>query len=277
MQSNFVETEVKDANLDPKTENKVNLENNKSNDREKYLKKIEINLNVIDFLLQKYPNCFAKDGPLKPLKLGIFDDLLLDSELTEKFSKTNIRSAIRYYTMSWKYLECVVIDAPRVDLSGNPIGHVDEAQATHAKIKLDEAKAKVKARKENAAKKNTNKKAFKENFKPNKVQKDEKRNTDKRKSFENKAKYNDKVKSENVVANPKHVNETSATIKAPSSKKVTDPINASSLKVGTKVKIAIGQTSADANIIELSAENVIVSLATGMKLTVKYENLIELL
>lgn len=69
-------------------------------------------------------------------------------------SKTQLRSALRLYTSSWRYLYGVKPGATRVDLDGNPCGELDEQHVEHARKQLEEAKARVQAqRAEQQAKK----------------------------------------------------------------------------------------------------------------------------
>lgn len=60
-------------------------------------------------------------------------------------SKTQLRSALRLYTSSWRYLYGVKPGATRVDLDGNPCGELDEQHVEHARKQLEEAKARVQA------------------------------------------------------------------------------------------------------------------------------------
>lgn len=48
-------------------------------------------------------------------------------------SKTQLRSALRLYTSSWRYLYCVKPGATRVDLDGNPCGELEEQHVEHAR------------------------------------------------------------------------------------------------------------------------------------------------
>lgn len=60
-------------------------------------------------------------------------------------SKTQLRSALRLYTSSWRYLYGVKPGATRVDLDGNPCGELEEQHVEHARKQLEEAKACVQA------------------------------------------------------------------------------------------------------------------------------------
>ena len=59
---------------------------------------------IINYLAQQFPNCFTLEGEAKPLKIGIFQDIIAHLENSEILSKTKLRIALRTYTMSWRYL-----------------------------------------------------------------------------------------------------------------------------------------------------------------------------
>lgn len=63
----------------------------------------------------------------------------------ENLSKTQLRSALRLYTSSWRYLYGVKVGAQRVDLDGNPCGELEQQHVDHARQQLEEAKARVQA------------------------------------------------------------------------------------------------------------------------------------
>ena len=73
---------------------------------------------VISLLAELFPNCFSTKGPAKPLKIGVFQDLVTRLENDERISKTTLRSTLRHYTNSWRYLESLKENAHRVDLDG---------------------------------------------------------------------------------------------------------------------------------------------------------------
>ncbi len=56
-------------------------------------------------------------------------------------SKTQLRSALRMYTSSWRYLYGVKEGAKRVDLNGEDCGELDAEHIAHARQQLAEAKA----------------------------------------------------------------------------------------------------------------------------------------
>ena len=73
---------------------------------------------VIAFLAERFPKCFSLEGEAKPLKIGIFQDLALLLSEEERVSKTLLRSTLRHYTNSWRYLESVVEGVSRINLDG---------------------------------------------------------------------------------------------------------------------------------------------------------------
>lgn len=98
---------------------------------------------VIAFLAETFPNCFSTEGEARPLKIGIFQDLSTRLESEERVSKTLLRSTLRHYTNSWRYLHSIKEGAYRVDLDGNQDAQIEKEHADHAKQQLDESKAKA--------------------------------------------------------------------------------------------------------------------------------------
>lgn len=96
---------------------------------------------IIAYLADKFPLCFTLEGEAKPLKIGLFQDLVDTLDSSAKISKTGLRQALRIYTMSWRYLHACKEGAVRVDLLGNEAGVIDAAQAEHAAKSLSDAKA----------------------------------------------------------------------------------------------------------------------------------------
>ena len=60
---------------------------------------------IIAYLVEKFPACFSLEGPAKPLKVGIFQDLAEQLAEDDVVSKTRLRQALRHYTSSWRYLK----------------------------------------------------------------------------------------------------------------------------------------------------------------------------
>lgn len=107
--------------------------------------KLNSSKEVIAFLAERFPHCFSAEGEARPLKIGIFQDLVDRVAGEMNLSKTQLRSALRLYTSSWRYLYGVKPGATRVDLDGNPCGELDEQHVEHARKQLEEAKARVQA------------------------------------------------------------------------------------------------------------------------------------
>jgi ProP effector len=98
---------------------------------------------VIAYLSQLFPACFISEGEARPLKIGIFQDLAARLADDQRVSKTLLRSALRQYTSSWRYLHGLRVGAIRVDLDGNSAGELTEEHVQHARDALKESKDKV--------------------------------------------------------------------------------------------------------------------------------------
>ncbi|HHF7375049.1 ProQ/FINO family protein [Legionella bozemanae] len=92
-------------------------------------------LQVIDWLIEHFPNAFFKKGnQIKPLKIGIFDDIIDFYERLDSppFSKKSLREALSYYSASPAYLNCQKENAARIDIYGNEVDTVTQEQAKYA-------------------------------------------------------------------------------------------------------------------------------------------------
>mgnify|MGYP000535301633 FL=1 len=105
--------------------------------------KLKNSKELIAYLCELFPACFISDGEARPLKIGIFQDLAARLADDDKISKTLLRSALRQYTSSWRYLHGLRPGVLRVDLDGNPAGELTEEHVTHAKAALKESKDKI--------------------------------------------------------------------------------------------------------------------------------------
>lgn len=115
--------------------------------------KISNSKELIAYLSELFPACFISNGEARPLKIGIFQDLAARLADDPRISKTMLRSALRQYTSSWRYLHGLRPGALRVDLDGNPAGELTEEHVTHAKSALKDSKDKVFASRRKAPKK----------------------------------------------------------------------------------------------------------------------------
>lgn len=69
--------------------------------------KLNSSKEVIAFLAERFPHCFSAEGEARPLKIGIFQDLVERVGGEMNLSKTQLRSALRLYTSSW--LTCTAL------------------------------------------------------------------------------------------------------------------------------------------------------------------------
>lgn len=107
------------------------------------VQKLTNNKEIIVYLAEKFPLCFTLEGEAKPLKIGLFQDLVEALQDDKRVSKTQLRQAIRAYTNNWRYLHGCKLGAQRVDLQGNPCGELDAEHVEHAAAQLAASKAKV--------------------------------------------------------------------------------------------------------------------------------------
>lgn len=114
------------------------------------VKKLKNNKEVVAYLAAKFPACFSLDGDAKPLKIGIFEELAQRLEDDESVSKTRLRTALRHYTNSWRYLRAMKAGGKRIDLDGNEVGVVEEEHQSHAAEALAESQAAAAERKKKA-------------------------------------------------------------------------------------------------------------------------------
>ncbi|WP_115336858.1 ProQ/FINO family protein [Legionella londiniensis] len=92
-------------------------------------------LKTIDWLIEHFPAAFFKKAAdVKPLKIGIFEDIMDFYERLDvpPFSKKALREAINYYSASPAYLKCQRVASARVDLYGNEVDVVTAEQAKYA-------------------------------------------------------------------------------------------------------------------------------------------------
>ena len=205
---------------------------------------------IITYLSEKFPQCFSLKGEVKPLKIGIFQDLAASLSEDETVSKTRLRQALRHYTSSWRYLKAIKTGAFRVDINGEQAAEVDEEQAQYASKTLKESQEKFgnKINKDKAAKKP---------YKEGKA----KPATD--------AKHNPKFKSvkSSTKAKPSHhstVKKEQAPLK---------PVESTGVVVGNKVKVKLGNAPMNATITEVAGKDISVQLDSGMVIKTQLQNI----
>jgi len=219
--------------------------------------KLNSSKEVIAFLAERFPNCFSAEGEARPLKIGIFQDLVERVQGEMSLSKTQLRSALRLYTSSWRYLYGIKAGATRVDLDGNACGVLDEQHVQHARQQLEEAKARVQAQREQqkAAKREA---AGEEGAEP--------RRPAARKPADGDAPRKARPQSPRPAAQDRKP----APRPAAQAKPITDT---STLQPGQNIKVKAGKSAMDATVLEVSKDGVRVQLASGMAMIVRAEHL----
>ena len=221
--------------------------------------KLNSSKEVIAFLAERFPQCFSAEGEARPLKIGIFQDLVERVEGEMNLSKTQLRSALRLYTSSWRYLYGVKLGATRVDLDGNPCGELDEQHVEHARKQLEEAKARVQAqRAEQQAKKREAAAAGEKEDAPRRERKP--RPAPRRKDGADR-----KPRAEKPAAKAP---------RAPREEQHTPVSDISVLTVGQSLKVKAGNNAMDATVLEITKDGVRVQLNSGMSLIVRAEHLV---
>lgn len=213
---------------------------------------------VLAYLVEQFPSCFAADENVKPLKVGIFQDLAQRLGENSPLSKTQLRQALRVYTSSWRYLDATKEGINRVDLDGQSAEVIDAQQAEHAAKLLAESKQKAaekrKARiQEQRAKQQETKAALApaEKKRPNKT-------------------FNKGSKPERATAKPapKVVKKDVAPVQ-----QTLTMLEPSQLAVGNTVLVKLGLTPMPATIQELNLPDVTVQLGSGMVIKTRQESL----
>lgn len=224
--------------------------------------KLNSSKEVIAFLAERFPQCFSAEGEARPLKIGIFQDLVTRVEGEMNLSKTQLRSALRLYTSSWRYLYGIKAGATRVDLDGNPCGELDEQHVTHARQQLEEAKARVQAqRAEQQAKKREAAIAAGEPVDAPRRERKPRPAAPRKDAGDRKPR---------AAAKP-------AAAKAPRPEREerhTPVSDISELSVGQSLKVKAGNNAMDATVLEITKDGVRVQLTSGMSMIVRAEHLV---
>ena len=208
---------------------------------------------IITYLAEKFPECFSVKGPVKPLKVGIFQDLAEQLNEDETVSKTRLRQALRHYTSSWRYLKAIKVGAARVGIDGKNVAEIDEDQANYASKTLKESQ---------------------EKFGNNSAAKKKAQLKDESKS-PNPTKGKAVIDSKRDSAKFKSVKSTK-----PSKRKVVKkdlpplkPVESATIKVGCKVKVQLGNAPMNATITEIAGRDISVQLDSGMTIKTQLKNI----
>jgi len=209
------------------------------------LQKFSNSKEVIGFLVEQFPACFSNKGDAKPLKIGIFQDLAERLDNEARVSKTLLRSSLRHYTNSWRYLHSIKKGVQRIDLDGVDVAAIEDEHVEHAKKQLDESKAKV-------AEKRKQLKAAAADVK----------GADSKSTY--KKKEAPKFKPTSKVVKKEQVKE-----KQP----IAERLEQEHIVTGTAVTVKIGKSPMPATITDVSKDGIQVQLDTGMVVKVQLENL----
>lgn len=203
------------------------------------IEKFTNNKQILTFLTTQFPLCFtAGSDAAKPLKIGIFQELATRLQEDERVSKTQLRGALRQYTLSWRYLHCVKAAVKRVDLDGNEGEEVSVEHAEHAQKTLKESKDKVFANKKKAAPEEPSKRSTKNVTVPTRAKK---------------------------VVVEKEKNNALSHLK--------EAVHAE-LRVSQEVKVVLGKSPVSGIVVEIMKDDVQVQLDSGLTVKVKAKYLI---
>ncbi|KAA3668510.1 MULTISPECIES: RNA chaperone ProQ [Pectobacterium] len=245
--------------------------------------KLNSSKEVIAFLAERFPLCFTTEGETRPLKIGIFQDLVERVPESDNVSKTQLRSALRLYTSSWRYLYGVKLGAQRVDLDGNPCGELEQQHVDHARKQLEEAKARVQAQRaeQQAKKREAAGESAEAARTPRPAQKRAPRRDASNNASQNHASQNHAPRKprqpssgQSQSSSQQSANAQSRQAKPASNEPqrvaVTD---VSKLQIGQEIKVRAGKDAMDATVLEIAKGEVRVQLASGLAMIVRAEHL----
>lgn len=218
--------------------------------------KLSTSKEVIAYLAEQFPGCFTLEGDARPLKIGIFDELAKRLADDENVSKTRLRSALRQYTNSWRYLRAVKAGIQRVDLDGADAGAVEAEHEQHAQEQLQASQAKAK---EKQAQRAAERKPIATKG----------RNT-KNKTGDNQVKGDKKRKS---VSIPRSGSNKPAVAQPISRKAALESVQPDHVKVGDKVQVKVGSMAVQGTIAGIEKSEVQVQLPSGMTVRVAVSEL----
>jgi len=222
--------------------------------------KLNSSKEVIAFLAERFPLCFTAEGEARPLKIGIFADLVARVQGEENLSKTQLRSALRLYTSSWRYLYGVKVGAERVDLDGNSCGVLEEQHVEHARKQLEEAKARVQAQR---AEQQAKRREAGETAEPRRPRPAAKKPAPRRE-------YAPAAVAGQENRKPRTPRPPREEKREPRHVPVTD---ISKLQIGQEIKVRAGQSAMDATVLEIAKDGVRVQLSSGLAMIVRAEHL----
>ncbi|QTF08201.1 RNA chaperone ProQ [Brenneria izadpanahii] len=236
--------------------------------------KLNSSKEVIALLAKRFPLCFTTEGETRPLKIGIFQDLVERVSEMDNISKTQLRSALRLYTSSWRYLYGVKLGVQRVDLDGNPCGELEQQHVDHARKQLEEAKARVQAQR---AEQQAKKREAGETAAPARARQGNGKNAPRRdasdatarKPRQSSFRHSPSSSQQPAKAQPR---QTKSDGRGESQKRVA-VTDVSKLQIGQEIKVRAGKDAMDATVLEIAKGEVRVQLASGLAMIVRAEHL----
>ncbi|AWH87205.1 RNA chaperone ProQ [Limnobaculum parvum] len=224
--------------------------------------KLNSSKEVIAFLAEKFPLCFTLEGEARPLKIGIFQDVVTRLPEETLFSKTQLRTALRLYTSSWRYLHGLKLNAQRVDLDGADCGLLEEQHVEHARKQLEEAKARVQAQR--AAQRKESGDA---------PQARRPRPAARKATSDSKTAQPSSQPKAKAKPAPTRATTTEPAVKVTEKFRPASVADIAALKTGQNVKVRAGQSAMDATVLEIAKDGVRVQLASGLAMLVRAEHL----
>lgn len=90
------------------------------------------------WLAATFPQIFDNSLLIRPLKVGIMDDILVYADQAEAagISRSKLREAVVIFTRRIDYLACLKAREMRVDLQGEAVAEVTEEEAERASSKI---------------------------------------------------------------------------------------------------------------------------------------------
>lgn len=91
------------------------------------------------WLAKTFPQSFDNTLRIRPLKIGIMNDILAYADKAEEeegISKSKLREAVVLFTRRIDYLTCLKAREMRIDLEGNSVSQVTEEEAERASTKI---------------------------------------------------------------------------------------------------------------------------------------------
>ena len=95
-------------------------------------------LDALNWLACEFPHAFDNRESIRPLSLGIMDDILESADKAAQLgiSKSKLREAVVIFTRRVDYLACLKAREMRVNLQGQPTEMVNDEDAERAAMKL---------------------------------------------------------------------------------------------------------------------------------------------